>query len=256
MLILGRGRIGGALAAHPSGEGLALGRADDWSLLETADAPIVVATRNDDLDAVIDRVPAVRRAALVFVQNGMLRPWLATRGLAGATRGLLFFAVSRRGDTPVPGGPSPFTGPRAEEVVAWLEGMNLPARVVSPEDFAEVELEKLVWNCAFGLLCEALDAPVGEIVDAHGETFESLARELIALGSGPLGLSPDHDAMIERLAAYSRSIADYRGAVKEWAWRNGWFVGLATGAGTYAGSAHRRLLEAAGRDPQDGQRPD
>ena len=125
MFILGRGRIGGALAAHPSGDGIALGRADDWSSLESARAPIVVATRNDDLDAVIDRVPPTRHDALVFVQNGMLRPWLGTRGLTKATRGLLFFAVARRGDTPVPGGPSPFTGPRAEEVVAWLEGMNL-----------------------------------------------------------------------------------------------------------------------------------
>ena len=48
--------------------------------------PIVVATRNDALDAIVDAVPPERRGDLVFLQNGMLEPWLEKRGLQDATQ--------------------------------------------------------------------------------------------------------------------------------------------------------------------------
>ena len=53
----------------------------------------------------------------------MLRPWIAEQSLPQVTRGLLFFAVAARGDDLVPGGLSPFTGPRASAVVQWLQQM-------------------------------------------------------------------------------------------------------------------------------------
>lgn len=48
--------------------------------------PIVVCTRNDDLQAVVDATPAERRGDLVFTQNGMLQPWLDARGLGDNTQ--------------------------------------------------------------------------------------------------------------------------------------------------------------------------
>ncbi len=249
MFVVGRGRIGGALEQRSPTPCTVLLRGGDWGEVEAASDPIVVTTRNDDLDGVVARIPASRRPDLVLIQNGMLRPWLADRGLSEVTRGLLFFAVPSLGATPEVGGPSPFVGPRAPAVVRWLESMRLDARAVSEREFREVELEKLVWNSAFGLLCEACDAPVGEVVDAHGDVFARLATELIELGAASLEVEVDRATMVDSLAAYSRSIPTYRGAVKEFAWRNGWFVGLARGRGTWRGGEHHRLLAAVGKLP-------
>lgn len=247
MIIIGAGRVGGALAARAAQAGIEhtlVSRTDGWDAIERSDAPIFVAVRNDDLGAVLDKIPTSAHARLVFTQNGMLRPWLAERGLASATRGLLFFAVPSRGAPLDPGGDSPFVGPQASAVAEWLGNIQVPASAVDSEAFAVTELEKLLWNCCFGLLCEHTGKSVGAIVDEHDDVFTQLADELILWGMPAFGLTLDAEAresMKERLRAYSRSIADYRGAVKEWPWRNGWFVKVAREPGL-----HEQLLEQSG----------
>ena len=76
--VIGAGRIGLALVSM--GPSL-LRRRGEAVLPEPG--PIVVCARNDDLDAVLGLVPAERRGDLCFVQNGLLGPWFAERGLAG-----------------------------------------------------------------------------------------------------------------------------------------------------------------------------
>ena len=49
--------------------------------------PIYICTRNDDLDAIIDKVPDNRKEDLVFLQNGMLSPYLKSKGLLLNTAG-------------------------------------------------------------------------------------------------------------------------------------------------------------------------
>lgn len=228
MILIGMGRVGGALAAlDPSAS--VVTRTRGWAAVEdeTNADPIVACVRNDDLDGVVARIPPSRRDALVLVQNGMLRPWAAEQGLARITRGLLFFAVPARGATLTPGGSSPFSGPRAGALVEWLQRLGIPAHLASDADFAEIELEKLVWNCVFGLLCEVHDCAVGPLVGAHAASTRGLVDELAAVGASALGIRVDLDALWERLRAYTLQIPDYRGAVKEWVWRNGWFVEVA-----------------------------
>jgi hypothetical protein len=154
IIIIGAGRVGGALAARARANGTPctlVDRARGWETLQDpAGDPIVLAVRNDDLDAVVGRVPQHRRADLVLVQNGMLRDWLAAHGLQAATRGLLFFAVPRRG-APIELGPAnPFWGPHAARMARWFELLGLPAKVLDASDFATAELEKLLWNSCFG----------------------------------------------------------------------------------------------------------
>lgn len=48
--------------------------------------PIIVCTRNDDLQGVVDATPEDRSKDLVFTQNGMLQPWLDARGLGDNTQ--------------------------------------------------------------------------------------------------------------------------------------------------------------------------
>ncbi len=247
--IIGAGRVGGALAALSAERGVAsslITREEGWQALDAEPGePVIVAVRNDDLDAVLERVPAPRRGDLVFVQNGMLRPWLRERKLDDGTRGLLFFAVPKRGAAADPGGTSPFVGPHAARVAAWLRGLGLPAQEVEAGAFAEVELEKLIWNCAFGLLCQVHDAPVGGVVEEHGAELRALVAEMVRVGAAGMGTELELDPLVGRLCAYSRSIPDYQGAVKEWRWRNGWFVEAAREHGI-ATPTHAALLRRAG----------
>lgn len=52
-----------------------------------------------------------------------------------------------------------------------------------------------------------------------------LIEELAKAGGSELGLSLA-DGFVERLHAYSRSVAHFPTAIKEFRWRNGWFYEL------------------------------
>lgn len=251
VIVIGAGRIGTALAGRQDGQGqkrfVLVDRQRGWEQIDAGGkGPIVLAVRNDDLNAVLERVPSSRHGDLVFVQNGMLRPWLADRGLSGATRGLLFMAVPSVGAAIEPGGESPFWGPHADAMVEAFTAVGLPAKVVDGRAFAEIELEKLIWNCAFGLFCQALDCDVGTVVEQHRPRLKLLVAELLAVGGPALGVKLELEPLVERLCEYSRSIPRYRGAVKEWPWRNGWFVSTAR-ARKVRTPTHDMLLLAIGK---------
>lgn len=240
--------MGGALAAAARQRGIPChlaSRDAGWEAIESGSGPILVATRNDDLPGIVQRVPARRHDHLVFVQNGMLRPWLASAGLSDATRGLLFFAVAARGAPIQPGPPSPFTGPVAEQVVAFLRAIDVPAELVSPAAFTDLEHEKLLWNTSFGLLCQALQVPVGDVVRHHRDLLVDLVRELDGVARRALDIGVELDTLVEKLCAYSLTIPDYQGAVKEWRWRNGWYVDVAAQYELPL-PVHTRLCEQAG----------
>ncbi len=251
MIIIGAGRVGGALASAAIEHGVRttlVDRASGWQALQTGSGPILVTTRNDDLPEIVGRVPSHRHADLVFVQNGMLRDWLREAGLSNCTRGLLFFAVAERGAPIEAGESSPFTGRHAAALVEFLTRLQVPARVVQPREFALVELEKLAWNTAFGLLCERFDVAVGAVVEQHSDLMNELLEELVTVGEVALQLrltEPERRQLLQGIVNYSRSIPGYRGAVKEWRWRNGWFVESALTLGI-ATPVHHALLSATG----------
>lgn len=231
--VVGLGRVGTALVTGvqaAGGDCVAVGRDGGWERLAgRAGVPLVVATRNDDLPAVLAMVPADRRGDVVLVQNGMLRSYLAEAGWDDVTRGILFFAVDKRGAEPIPGGTSPFWGPRAAAVAEVFRGIGLPAAEVDAQAFAAVELEKVLWNTLFGLLGEALAVGVGVV--AERPELAELVAELSPLGEAALGVTVDRAAMTERMRAYARTIPEYKATVKEWRWRSGWFVDAAARAG-------------------------
>lgn len=245
--VIGAGRVGGALAARSPIDCDLVTRDAGWEALDAAaGAPVVVAARNDDLDDVLARVPAHRRPDLVFVQNGILEPWLKRHGLEDSTRGLLYFAVARRGAPIEPGGTSLFTGPHAAALVDWLRAMRLPASEAAPDEFRAEMLEKLLWNTSFGLLCEVHDCSVGEVLELHIDPLAALVRELAEVGRAGVGVALETESLLDRLCAYARAIPTYRGAVKDWPWRNGWFVETARAHGL-ATPVHDGLLRSIGR---------
>lgn len=249
MIVIGAGRVGTGLrdAAVAAGVSCSLvSRVSGWEALdEVLGVPVLVAVRNDDLEVVLERVPAHRRPDLVFIQNGMVRPWLRSHALVGATRGLLFFAVPTRGAAIEPGGASPFCGPRAAHVVHWLGQLGVPAQEVDWARFSAAELEKLIWNSAFGLLCQVHDADVGTVVTEHRGELGDLVRELAAVGRAAMGVELPHDYLMDRLCDYSASIPTYKGSVKEWRWRNGWFDQVAARYRRQT-PVHRSMLQGIG----------
>ncbi|MBI5609948.1 MAG: hypothetical protein HY902_13830 [Deltaproteobacteria bacterium] len=248
-IFIGAGRIGRALARRAAQRGLEaplLGRHDAWDVLEAPQGqPIALCVRNDDLGAVLARVPAHRHTDLVFLQNGMLRDWLREHDLELATRGLLFFAVPDRNAEPQPGGVTPLWGPHAQALAGWLRSLDLPAEAVHAAAFANVELEKLLWNTCLGVVCQARHCSVAQAATAHAGLLAELAIELARLGRPALGADVDDAALVERMVAYSVQLGDYRAAVKEWPWRNGWFVAEAARLGRTC-PVHGALLAQAG----------
>ena len=94
---MGGGRIGGALAK--AGNCVVLGRDDNIDA--DGEGPILIATRNDALDAIVDECPENRRKDLVFMQNGYLDDFLESKGLLDNTQVLLYMSVAARDVDPV-----------------------------------------------------------------------------------------------------------------------------------------------------------
>ena len=86
-----------------SGGDLMVRRGDAFPADAPAGCPIFVCTRNDALDGIIEACPAERREDLVFMQNGMLQPYLDAKGLGDNTQALIYMAVAKLGDKPTDG---------------------------------------------------------------------------------------------------------------------------------------------------------
>ncbi|KXZ51723.1 hypothetical protein GPECTOR_11g170 [Gonium pectorale] len=216
--IVGGGRVGQAIADMGSGSDVVVGRGQR---VEGPPGPIVVCTRNDDLQAVVDATAPERRQDLVFIQNGMLQPWLDARGLGENTQVLVYFAVAKKGDKPTDGktdvNPEGLTaayGKHAQAVADRLHSAGLSCKVLGKADFQRAMLEKLVWISAFMLVGAKHKATVGQVEVEHKGEMAALISELCAAGAAELGVGLA-GGEVERLLAYARSVAHFPTAVKE-----------------------------------------
>lgn len=251
MIIIGAGRIGTALADLSQERGIActlVRRDTGWEALDGPPGePILLAVRNNDLLDVIARVPTYRRDDLVFVQNGMIRPFLRENALERCTRGLLYLAVARRGDPIIPGGVNPFCGPHGPAMTRWFVQLGLEATDLDWARFSYYELEKLCWLAIFGVLCERYGLTVGEVAENHADEVRELAEEFARVGRAALGVEAPLEYFVERLLGYSRRIPSFPASVKEWPWRNGWLDQAARQYGVET-PRHRELLRQIGKE--------
>lgn len=230
-VIVGAGRVGQALQKMGGGKDVVVRRGE--SVPEDGSGPIYVCTRNDALDAIVDATPPSRRDDLVFLQNGMLEPWLEKKGLAHVTQVLVYFAVAKTGQDPTDGktdlnpeGLTAGTGKWAAAVAARLHSASLSCNVLDAVSFRKSMLEKLIWISAFMLVGAAHGGvPVGEVESTHREEVAALIEELAAGAAAASGVALDA-GVVERLRAYARSVAHFPTAIKEFEWRNGWFYGI------------------------------
>lgn len=232
--IIGDGRVGAALADMGDGSDVIIKRGQ--SIMENAlpSGPIIICTRNDDLDAIVAETPQDRKSDLVFIQNGMLQPWLDAKGLGDNTQVLVYFAVAKKGEAPTDGktdtNPEGLTaayGKHAESVASRLHEAGLSCKVLPADEFAQSMLEKLVWICSFMLVgAKYGGCTVGEVESKYKDDVSKLILETFSAGAKSLGISANTDGLVDRLCAYARSVSHFPTAVKEFPWRNGYFYNL------------------------------
>jgi hypothetical protein len=230
-IIVGNGRVGAAFADMGQGNDLVVQRG---GAIAGPPGPIVVCTRNDDLEGIVNATPEDRREDLVFIQNGMLQPWLDAKGLGDNTQVLVYFAVAKKGEAPTDGktdtNPEGLTaayGKHAEAIATRLHSVGLSCKVLPRDEFQQSMLEKLVWICSF-MVVGAMHGgcTVGEVESKHRDEVAGLIEELFVAGSRDLGINASTDGLVDRLCAYARSVSHFPTAVKEFPWRNGYFYGL------------------------------
>ncbi|XP_061965498.1 uncharacterized protein LOC133689585 isoform X3 [Populus nigra] len=230
-VIVGVGRVGRALQEMGSGQDLLVKRGEPVPL--DFEGPILVCTRNDDLDAVLEATPKPRwsvndwvdadsLADLVFFQNGMLEPWFQSKGLGDADQVLAYFAVSKLGEPPTDGktdtNPEGLTaayGKWSSAVAARLNAGGLSCKVLDKEAFQKQILEKLIWISAFMLVgARHPGATVGVVEKEFHYEVSSLITELASAAAAEKGIVFE-EAIEERLCAYARAVAHFPTAVKE-----------------------------------------
>jgi hypothetical protein len=145
--IIGSGRIGALLSG--GGDCKVLGRED--SIDPDGTGPILIATRNDALEGIVDTCPENRRKDLVFLQNGYLDNFLEKKCLLENTQALLYLSVTAKGVDAVDGvtkvnpeGLTAATGLHAQALADRLAALNLKCNVVSPQDYRPAMFEKLM----------------------------------------------------------------------------------------------------------------
>ncbi|KMT03790.1 hypothetical protein BVRB_8g189350 [Beta vulgaris subsp. vulgaris] len=230
-IIVGGGRVGKALEDMGNGDDLLIKRGESVPL--DFPGPILVCTRNDDLEAVLQVTPQARWSDLVFFQNGMLEPWFREKGLGDPDQVLAYFAVSKLGEPPIDGktdtNPEGLTaafGKWGSAIAERLLVGGLSCKVLDKEAFQKQMLEKLIWIAAFMLVgARHPGATVGAVEKEYRSEVSDLIAELASAAAAEKGFVFE-EGIEERLCAYSRAVAHFPTAVKEFKWRNGWFYSL------------------------------
>lgn len=230
-VIIGAGRVGQALQNMGTGKDVIVRRGE--KVPETFLGPILVCTRNDDMDAVLEITPQSRWEDLVFFQNGMLEPWLQSKGLVNASQVLVYFAVAKLGEAPIDGktetnpeGLTAASGKWASAIATRLHLAGLSCKVLDKDNFEKSMLEKLIWISAFMLVgARHQGSTVGTVEKKYQNEVISLIKELASAAAAEKNVAFDQ-GLEERLCAYSRTVAHFPTALKEFKWRNGWFYSI------------------------------
>ncbi|KAK3267091.1 hypothetical protein CYMTET_24328 [Cymbomonas tetramitiformis] len=191
--VVGAGRVGTALADMDRSNALVVKRGD--SIPVSGSGPIYVATHNADLSDVLAATPQNRRGDLVFLQNGMIRPWLTASELQDSTQALIYFAAAldeSSGNVRVTdGGQTTVTGKYAKHFAKLLGSRGIACSVQPGDVFTQSMLEKLLWSTIFWMVCAGMEnLTVGEVATAHRPKVHALVCELLPVAERALNRIP------------------------------------------------------------------
>ncbi|KAF6264062.1 hypothetical protein COO60DRAFT_269918 [Scenedesmus sp. NREL 46B-D3] len=181
--VIGPGRVGRTLSRMSVPPSPLYGRGS--VLPQQLQGPIWVCTTNNALEDVVQRcVAPSQRQQLVFVQNGMLLPWLATHGLQHNTQVLLYMSATEDGKV-TDGGRTVVCGSQSSHVVQLLQHGGVSCKQLgSWQEYHRAMVVKLLWSCIFWLLSAGLGgATVGNVVQQHAGAVEALVSELLPIAA-------------------------------------------------------------------------
>ena len=105
------------------------------------------------LEKIIEDCPEDRRCDLIFLQNGILTEYLKGKGLEDNTQGLVYFAVSKKGEAPIDGktdtnpeGLTAVTGKWGNDMAARLAKADLACKGLDKEQQNEFHRQNLQSN--------------------------------------------------------------------------------------------------------------
>lgn len=154
-------------------------------LPQNLQGPVWVCTTNDALEhVVLHAVAPQQRQQLVFIQNGMLLPWLETHGLQHNTQVLLYMSATEDGEV-TDGGRIVVYGPHSSHVVQLLQHGGVSCKQLgSWAEYRSAMVVKLLWSCIFWLLSAGLGgATVGSIVQQRAGAVDDLVSELLPIAA-------------------------------------------------------------------------
>lgn len=224
--VIGPGRLGWFFHQVLGGEhGQIYGRGDDLCKITSR---AVVAVRIKDLAQVFSQLPDQIKTDLVCVQNGLYES-ICIRFGCKPTKLLVYFAVNHVGHFPKDQASlSVVTGPYSQQLIRALALYQIHVRAVGTDEWHVLAHEKLIWLSVFGLLGQLYQTHVGQLIRHHRSTCQSLCYELCQLCEHTLGLDFLHgsEGAIKRMMQYSESLGAYEARLKEYDYRNGYFMNL------------------------------
>ncbi|KAJ1486911.1 hypothetical protein T484DRAFT_1654689 [Baffinella frigidus] len=202
--------------------------------------PIYVCTRNDALKGVIAECPPERREDLVFYgQNGFIEDFLRAEGVFdSSTKVLVYMAVAKLGEKPTDGitsvnpeGLTAATGKGGPMGGAAREGHAIGGHArgltrfgVEDATFQASMYEKLMWITSFMLLgVHHGGITVGEVEEKHRDDLAKMVIEMAACVTEEKGVA-FKAGMAERLCAYAKTVGHFPTALKEFEWRNQYWL--------------------------------
>jgi len=208
-------------------------------------SPRIVAVREEQLQAVLDRFPAVMADRLVLVQNGFLE---AVHGdLGPVTRGLVYFTSKKDFFRVLC--PSPFHGTLAQSLAGDLcEGGIAAETVADRAEFLREMIVKGIWNAVVGLPLAVHDVDLGTYLARHVDELDALADESARAAGAEYGVRLSGERAVLKLRATTSELGWVRGGAKALPWRNGALARFGRTHGI-ATPVNDRLLRAVGHDP-------
>lgn len=248
--VIGLGEVGRRLADGLATRGWTIRpvtRASGWEAALDADdrSPRIVAVREEQLQAVLDRFPAALADRLVLVQNGFLE---AVHGdLGPVTRGLVYFTSKKDFFRVLC--PSPFHGPLAQPLAGDLCGGGVAAEALTDRvEFLREMIVKGIWNAVVGLPLAVHDVDLATYLSRHEDELDALAQEGARAAGAEYGVRLSGERAVRKLRATTGELGWVRGGAKALPWRNGAlaYFGRKHGVAT---PVNDRLLRAVGQDP-------
>jgi ketopantoate reductase len=222
-------------------------RREGWRVaVERRDpSPRIVAVREEQLGAVLQRFPAEMRERLVLVQNGFLEP--VHGELGPVTRGLIYFTA--KGDFFRVLCPSLFHGRHAAALAEAISRVGLATELLEDRaSFLEAMIVKGIWNAVVGLPLAVHGVDLAGYLTDRRDELEALADESARACAAEYGVQVLGETAVQKILDTTAELGWVRGGKKALDWRNGAIARFGRLHGV-ATPVNDRLLREVGYDP-------